>query len=113
MVNLNYHFVVRCNFTIKFEILLSGERKKATQDRHSNTVALSKLYKTHFSLFDRMINRNGDGMSNTTKNDISRGPSILDILLSKKRKESSPLVIGIEKFVTVLEYKKPKSTVSL
>ncbi len=80
-------------------------------ERHKSTFALSKVYNANFSLFDRMSVDSGQANPIAKKAVNRTGPSILDILRNRK-KSKSPDLMGIEKFVFVLEHGKRRSEVS-
>lgn len=85
-------------------------------ERQTSTFVLSKTYTANFSMFERLLIESDLATTYTKKVaklvTKRKGPSISQILLDRKNSEC-PVLMGINKFVFVLEYKKGKPSVSL
>lgn len=90
-------------------------KKRISQLEHqTSTFALSKIYNVNFSLFERLLIGSGQltqSCSTIKKVGNRKGPSILDALYDRKKSKCSTLM-GINKFVFVLEHKMGGSNVS-
>ncbi|XP_037031769.1 uncharacterized protein LOC119071146 [Bradysia coprophila] len=86
-------------------LILIGQKRMSNFGRHTSTFALSKIYNVNFSLFERLLIGSGQSTQSTKKVTSRGGPSILDILYTRKKSER-PVLMGIEKFVFVLEHRK-------
>lgn len=107
-------FVIGKLFDSFFYVGQKGQKRIAKMERDTNAFALSKFYNGNYSLFERLLIGSGQptqSIKKVVKTLTKRnGPSILDILYNRKKSEC-PMLMGVKKFVFVLEHKRGSSNV--